>query len=148
MILILDNYDSFTFNLMQYIGELNPDLKVIRNDEMTVDELLALKPTHIVVSPGPCTPAEAGISIELIRRVPASIPLLGVCLGHQAMGEAFGGKVVRAPAPMHGKLSTIECDQQDVFAGIPKTFQATRYHSLIVAREGFPAELEITATCS
>jgi anthranilate synthase component 2 len=147
MILILDNYDSFTFNLMQYIGELNPDLKVVRNDELTVDEVLALKPTHIVVSPGPCTPAEAGISVELIKRVPPSIPLLGVCLGHQSMGEAFGGQVVRAPAPMHGKLSTIECDQQDVFAGIPKTFQATRYHSLIVAREGFPAELEITATC-
>lgn len=147
MILIIDNYDSFTFNLMQYIGELNPDLKVVRNDEMTVDELLALKPTHIVVSPGPCTPAEAGISIELIRRVPASIPLLGVCLGHQAMGEAFGGKVVRAPAPMHGKLSAIDCDGKGLFAGLPKSFQATRYHSLIVSREGFPADLEVTATC-
>jgi anthranilate synthase component II len=148
MILIIDNYDSFTFNLMQYIGELNPDLKVVRNDELTVDEALALKPDRIVVSPGPCTPAEAGISVELIRRVPASIPLLGVCLGHQSMGEAFGGKVVRAPAPMHGKLSTIECDQRDLFAGMPKSFTATRYHSLIVAREGFPAELEITATCA
>lgn len=148
MILILDNYDSFTFNLMQYIGERNPDLKVIRNDEMTVDEVIALRPTHIVVSPGPCTPAEAGISVELIRRVPASIPLLGVCLGHQSMGEAFGGKVVRAPAPMHGKLSVIECDQKDLFAGLPKSFQATRYHSLIVARQGLPADLEITATCS
>ena len=148
MILIIDNYDSFTFNLMQYIGELNPDLKVIRNDELTVDEALALKPDRIVVSPGPCTPAEAGISVELIRRVPPSIPLLGVCLGHQSMGEAFGGKVVRAPAPMHGKLSSIECDQKDLFAGLPKAFQATRYHSLIVAREGFPEELEVTATCS
>jgi anthranilate synthase component 2 len=147
MILIIDNYDSFTFNLMQYIGELNPDLKVVRNDEMTVEAVLALKPTHIVVSPGPCTPAEAGISVDLIKRVPPSIPLLGVCLGHQSMGEAFGGKVVRAPAPMHGKLSTIECDQKGVFAGLPKAFTATRYHSLIVAREGFPAELEITATC-
>jgi anthranilate synthase component 2 len=147
MILIIDNYDSFTYNLMQYIGELNPDLKVIRNDEMTVEAALALKPTHIVVSPGPCTPAEAGISVELIKRVPASIPLLGVCLGHQSMGEAFGGKVVRAPAPMHGKLSTIECDGKDLFAGIPKSFQATRYHSLIVSRQGFPAELEVTATC-
>jgi anthranilate synthase component 2 len=147
MILIIDNYDSFTFNLMQYIGELNPDLKVVRNDELTVDQVLALKPTHIVVSPGPCTPSEAGISVELIKRVPPAIPLLGVCLGHQSMGEAFGGKVVRAPAPMHGKLSTIECDQQGVFAGLPKSFSATRYHSLIVAREGFPAELEITATC-
>lgn len=148
MILIIDNYDSFTFNLMQYIGEQNPDLKVVRNDELTVEGALALKPTHIVVSPGPCTPAEAGISVDLIRRVPPSIPLLGVCLGHQSMGEAFGGKVVRAPAPMHGKLSTIECDQQGVFARLPKTFTATRYHSLIVAREGFPAELEITATCA
>lgn len=148
MILIVDNYDSFTFNLMQYIGELNPDLKVVRNDELTVAEVLALRPTHVVVSPGPCTPAEAGISVELIRRVPASIPLLGVCLGHQSMGEAFGGKVVRAPAPMHGKLSTIACDGTGLFAGLPKAFQATRYHSLIVARAGFPAELEITATCS
>jgi anthranilate synthase component 2 len=148
MILIIDNYDSFTFNLMQYIGEMDPDLKVIRNDELTVDEALALKPSHIVVSPGPCTPAEAGISVELIRRAPASIPLLGVCLGHQSMGEAFGGKVVRAPAPMHGKLSTIACDQRNLFAGLPKTFQATRYHSLIVSREGFPADLEITATCA
>jgi anthranilate synthase component II len=148
MILIIDNYDSFTFNLMQYIGELNPDLKVVRNDEMTVDGVLALKPTHIVVSPGPCTPAEAGISVELIRRVPPSIPLLGVCLGHQSMGEAFGGKVVRAPAPMHGKLSVIDCDQRALFAGMPKSFQATRYHSLIVARAGFPAELEVTATCA
>jgi anthranilate synthase component 2 len=147
MILIIDNYDSFTFNLMQYIGELNPDLKVVRNDEMTVEAALALKPTHIVVSPGPCTPAEAGISVELIKRVPAAIPLLGVCLGHQSMGEAFGGKVVRAPAPMHGKLSDIECDGKGLFAGLPKIFQATRYHSLIVSREGFPAELEVTATC-
>ncbi len=147
MILIIDNYDSFTFNLMQYIGELNPDLKVVRNDELTVDQVLALKPSHIVVSPGPCTPAEAGISVELIKRVPASIPLLGVCLGHQSMGEAFGGKVVRAPAPMHGKLSTIECDQKGLFAGLPASFQATRYHSLIVSREGFPAELEVTASC-
>src|SRR6476659_3021165 len=147
MILIIDNYDSFTFNLMQYIGERNPALKVVRNDEMTVDEALALKPSHIVVSPGPCTPAEAGISIELIKRVPGSIPLLGVCLGHQAMGEAFGGKVVRAPSPMHGKLSAIDCDGKDLFAGLPKTFQATRYHSLIVSREGFPSELEVTATC-
>jgi anthranilate synthase component 2 len=148
MILIVDNYDSFTFNLMQYIGELNPDLKVVRNDELTVEQIIALKPTHIVVSPGPCTPAEAGVSVDLIRKVPASIPLLGVCLGHQSMGEAFGGKVVRAPAPMHGKLSIIESDGKGLFAGLPKSFQATRYHSLIVSREGFPAELEVTATCS
>ncbi len=148
MILIIDNYDSFTFNLMQYIGELNPDLKVVRNDGVTVAEAIALKPTHIVVSPGPCTPSEAGISVELIRNAPVSIPLLGVCLGHQAMGEAFGGKVVRAPAPMHGKLSTIECNGQGLFQGLPKAFQATRYHSLIVEKAGLPAELEITATCN
>jgi anthranilate synthase component 2 len=147
MILIIDNYDSFTFNLMQYIGEINPDLKVVRNDQLTVAEAIALKPTHIVVSPGPCTPSEAGISVDLIRNVPATIPLFGVCLGHQAMGEAFGGKVVRAPAPMHGKLSVMECDGKGLFAGLPKTFTATRYHSLIVRKEGLPAELEITATC-
>jgi anthranilate synthase component 2 len=147
MILIIDNYDSFTFNLMQYIGEINPDLKVVRNDQLTVAEALALQPTHIVVSPGPCTPSEAGISVDLIRNVPASTPLFGVCLGHQAMGEAFGGKVVRAPAPMHGKLSVMECDGQGIFAGLPKTFSATRYHSLIVQKEGLPAELAITATC-
>lgn len=146
MILILDNYDSFTFNLVQYIGEINPDLDVVRNDALTVAEVVARKPTHIVVSPGPCTPAEAGISVDLIRNVPASIPLLGVCLGHQAMGEAFGGKVVRAPAPMHGKTARIESDGKGLFRGL-KDFTATRYHSLIVDREGFPAELEITATC-
>ena len=147
MILILDNYDSFTFNLMQYIGEINPDLKVVRNDQLTVDEAIALKPTHIVVSPGPCTPSEAGISVALIRKVPPSIPLLGVCLGHQAMGEAFGGKVVRAPAPMHGKLSRMECNTLDLFAGLPRAFNATRYHSLIVEKSTLPADLEITATC-
>jgi anthranilate synthase component II len=147
MILIIDNYDSFTFNLMQYIGEQNPDLKVVRNDSLTVAEALALKPTHIVVSPGPCTPSEAGISVQLIREVPASIPLFGVCLGHQAMGEAFGGQVVRAPAPMHGKVSRMECDGKGIFAGLPASFTATRYHSLIVRREGLPAELEVTATC-
>jgi anthranilate synthase component 2 len=147
MILILDNYDSFTFNLMQYIGEINPDLKVVRNDQLTVDQAIALKPTHIVVSPGPCTPSEAGISVALIKNVPPSIPLLGVCLGHQAMGEAFGGKVIRAPAPMHGKLSMVECDSQGLFAGLPRAFNATRYHSLIVEKSTLPAELEITATC-
>jgi anthranilate synthase component 2 len=147
MILILDNYDSFTFNLMQYIGEINPDLKVVRNDQLTVDQAIALRPTHIVVSPGPCTPSEAGISVALIKNVPPSIPLLGVCLGHQAMGEAFGGKVIRAPAPMHGKLSVVKCDGQGLFAGLPSAFNATRYHSLIVEKPTLPAELEITATC-
>jgi anthranilate synthase/aminodeoxychorismate synthase-like glutamine amidotransferase len=147
MILIIDNYDSFTFNLMQYIGELNPDLRVVRNDGITVAEALALSPSHIVVSPGPCTPAEAGISVELIRGAPASVPLLGVCLGHQSIGAAFGGKVVRAPAPMHGKTSTIECDGLSLFRDLPRTFTATRYHSLIVDRDGLPPELVITATC-
>jgi anthranilate synthase component 2 len=146
MILFLDNYDSFTYNLVQYLGEMNPDLKVVRNDKITPEEVIALKPTHIVVSPGPCTPAEAGISIDLIRKVPASIPLLGVCLGHQAIGEAFGGTVLRAPEPLHGKTSTVEDNQRDLFAGLPKTFTATRYHSLIVERSSLPAELEITAS--
>ena len=146
MILFLDNYDSFTYNLVQYLGEMNPDLRVVRNDKITVQEALDLKPSHIVVSPGPCTPVEAGISIPLIKAVPKSIPLLGVCLGHQAIGEAFGGKVIRAEAPMHGKTSTIECNQRDLFAGLPKTFTATRYHSLVVERSSLPAELEITAT--
>ena len=146
MILIIDNYDSFTFNLMQYLGEMEPDLRVVRNDQMTVGELLALRPSHIVISPGPCTPAEAGVSVELIRAVPAGLPLLGVCLGHQSIGAAFGGTVVRAPAPMHGKTSVIECDGQGVFKGLSR-FTATRYHSLIVERAGLPAELAITATC-
>lgn len=147
MILIIDNFDSFTFNLVQYIGEINPELKVVRNNAISVAQALALNPTHIVVSPGPCTPSEAGISVDLIRQVPPSIPLLGVCLGHQAMGEAFGGKVIRAPAPMHGKLSVMECDCQDLFAGVPKNFSATRYHSLIVEKSSLPGNLRITATC-
>ncbi len=147
MILFLDNYDSFTYNLVQYLGEMNPDLRVVRNDTVTVAEVLAMHPDHIVVSPGPCTPAEAGISVELIRAVPPAIPLLGVCLGHQAIGAAFGGQVVRAPLPMHGKVSEIACNQRDLFAGLPPTFTATRYHSLIVARDGLPDALEVTATC-
>ncbi len=147
MILVVDNYDSFTFNLVQYIGEINPDLRVIRNDELTTAQALALKPTHIVVSPGPCTPMEAGVSVELIRETPPSIPLLGVCLGHQSMGAAFGGSVVRAPAPMHGKTAIISNNQKDLFAGLPPTFTATRYHSLIVEYAGFPEELTVTATC-
>jgi anthranilate synthase component 2 len=147
MILILDNYDSFTFNLMQYFGELNPDLKVIRNDDLSVADALALAPSHIVVSPGPCTPQEAGISIDLIKAVPPSIPLLGVCLGHQSIGAAFGGTVSRAPAPMHGKTSIIENDGQGLFKGLPKAFTATRYHSLIVEKKGLPDDLVITASC-
>jgi anthranilate synthase/aminodeoxychorismate synthase-like glutamine amidotransferase len=147
MILVLDNYDSFTFNLVQYIGEINPNLQVVRNDAYTVSEILALKPTHIVVSPGPCTPMEAGVSVELIQKVPTNIPLLGVCLGHQAIGAAFGGQVIRAPAPMHGKTATIENNGAFLFQGLPPNFTATRYHSLIVDDLGLPAELEVTATC-
>jgi anthranilate synthase component 2 len=146
MILFLDNYDSFTYNLVQYLGEMNPDLRVVRNDKITVAEALALKPTHIVVSPGPCTPHEAGISMDLIKNVPTGIPLLGVCLGHQAIGAAFGGTVLRAPEPLHGKTSTVEDNQRDLFAGMPKTFTATRYHSLIVESKSLPSELEVTAT--
>ena len=145
MILFLDHYDSFTWNLVQYLGEMNPDLRVVRNDKITVAEALALKPSHIVVSPGPCTPAEAGISIDLIRAVPPEIPLLGVCLGHQSIGAAFGGTVLRAPEPLHGKTSTVENDQQGLFKGLPKTFTATRYHSLIVEKKSLPAELVVTA---
>jgi anthranilate synthase component 2 len=146
MILFLDNYDSFTYNLVQYLGEMNPDLRVVRNDKITVAEALALKPSHIVVSPGPCTPHEAGISMDLIKAVPSDIPLLGVCLGHQAIGAAFGGTVLRAPEPLHGKTSTVEDNQRDLFAGMPKTFTATRYHSLIVENKSLPQELEVTAT--
>ena len=146
MILFVDNYDSFTYNLVQYLGEMNPDLRVVRNDKITVAEALAMKPTHIVVSPGPCTPREAGISMELIKAVPPSVPLLGVCLGHQSIGAAFGGTVLRAPVPLHGKTSVIENDQKGLFAGLPKVFTATRYHSLIVERKSLPKDLEVTAS--
>ncbi len=145
MILLLDNYDSFTFNLVQYLGEMNPDLRVVRNDALTVEEVIALKPSHIVISPGPCTPVDAGISIALIQACPKDIPLLGVCLGHQSLGAAFGGQVIRAPQPIHGKTAVISCNQRDLFANLPKTFTATRYHSLIVERSSLPSELEITA---
>ncbi len=145
MILFLDNYDSFTWNLVQYLGEMTPDVHVVRNDKITVGEALALEPTHIVVSPGPCTPQEAGISIDLIKAVPTTIPLLGVCLGHQALGAAFGGKVLRAPEPLHGKTSVVENNQLDLFAGLPVAFTATRYHSLIVEKASLPDDLEITA---
>jgi len=148
MIVLIDNYDSFTYNLVQYFGELlqgRDEIRVVRNDAHTVDEVLAWNPSHLVVSPGPCTPSEAGISIELIERCPAAVPLLGVCLGHQSIGQANGGIVERAPVPMHGKVSEIRHDGSKLFAGLPDPFEATRYHSLIVRRDSFPSSLKITA---
>jgi anthranilate synthase/aminodeoxychorismate synthase-like glutamine amidotransferase len=145
MLFVLDNYDSFTYNLVQYLGEMGEDPVVRRNDQVTVDEIERLNPERIVISPGPCTPREAGISIDLIRHFAGRKPLLGVCLGHQAIGEAFGGRVVRAPYLMHGKLSRIHHDGRTIFRGLPQDFAATRYHSLIVEREGLPDVLEISA---
>ncbi len=145
MLLVIDNYDSFTYNLVQYFGELGAEPVVKRNDEITLDEIAELKPERIVISPGPCTPKEAGISNEVIRRFGPATPLLGVCLGHQCIGDVFGGDVIRAPRLMHGKTSPILHQGGSVFAGLPSPFEATRYHSLIVKRETFPAALEITA---
>ena len=145
MILVLDNYDSFTYNLVQYLGELGAEVKVVRNDEASVDEVARLQPECIVISPGPCTPNEAGISLELIRRLAGKVPILGVCLGHQAIGQAFGGKVVRARQVMHGKVSRIHHDGHGVFAGVPQDFVATRYHSLAVERATLPGPLVVTA---
>jgi anthranilate synthase/aminodeoxychorismate synthase-like glutamine amidotransferase len=145
VIFVLDNYDSFTYNLVQYIGELGAEVEVRRNDQVTVGEIEAMHPERIFISPGPCTPREAGISIELIRRLSGKIPILGVCLGHQAIGEAFGGKVVRAPHLMHGKTSAVLHDNKTIFQGLPQPMTATRYHSLIVQEEGLPAELEVSA---
>jgi anthranilate synthase/aminodeoxychorismate synthase-like glutamine amidotransferase len=145
MLLVIDNYDSFTYNLVQYLGELGQELRVVRNDAMSVEEIVALKPERIVISPGPCTPKEAGISVETIKRLAGSIPILGVCLGHQSIGEAFGGEVVRADRLMHGKTSMIRHDQRTVFRNLPNPFEATRYHSLIVRRETLPSCLEISA---
>jgi anthranilate synthase/aminodeoxychorismate synthase-like glutamine amidotransferase len=145
MILIIDNYDSFTYNLVQYFGELEPDVRVFRNDKITVDEVRALAPERIVVSPGPCTPNEAGISVELIRRLGPEIPLLGVCLGHQSIGQAFGGDVVRADRIMHGKVSPVRHNGNALFDGVENPFIATRYHSLIIRRDTCPADLEIIA---
>ena len=144
-VLLLDNYDSFTYNLYQYLGELGAEVAVFRNDEVSVDEALARRPDRIVISPGPGNPDQAGISLELIRRTPENLPLLGVCLGHQALGQAFGGKVVRAPRLMHGKVSEVRHDGRTIFAGLPAPFTATRYHSLVVAREGMPECLEVSA---
>ncbi len=145
MILLLDNYDSFTYNLYQYLCELGMDVLVKRNDELTVDDVAALAPEKIVISPGPCTPNEAGISVDLIRELGADVPILGVCLGHQAIGAAYGGAIVRAPVVMHGKLSNIHHEGKGVFEGLPVPFEATRYHSLIVRRDDLPDCLEVTA---
>ncbi|HZG55780.1 aminodeoxychorismate/anthranilate synthase component II [Paenibacillus sp.] len=145
MILVIDNYDSFTYNLVQYLGELGEEVVVRRNDEIDLDGIAALKPDHILISPGPCTPNEAGVSLELIDRFKGEIPILGVCLGHQAIGQAFGGDVVRAERLMHGKTSPIEHDGRTMFEGLPNPFTATRYHSLIVKRETLPDELEVSA---
>jgi anthranilate synthase/aminodeoxychorismate synthase-like glutamine amidotransferase len=145
MILVLDNYDSFTFNLVQYLGELGEDVLVRRNDEITTEQIAALAPERIVISPGPCTPQEAGISIEVIRHFAGKVPVLGVCLGHQAIAAAFGGRVVRARNLMHGKTSAVEHDGKTVFRGLDSPLTATRYHSLVVAEEGLPGQLEVSA---
>ena len=145
MLLMIDNYDSFTFNLVQYLGELGAAVRVVRNDEMTVDEVERLQPERIVVSPGPCSPNEAGISLEAIRRLGGRVPILGVCLGHQAIGQAFGGRVVHAQTLMHGKTSPIRHAGAGVFRGLPDPFTATRYHSLAIDRDTLPADLMVTA---
>jgi anthranilate synthase/aminodeoxychorismate synthase-like glutamine amidotransferase len=145
LVFVLDNYDSFTYNLVQYLGELGAEVEVRRNDQVTVEEVEAMGPEKIVVSPGPCTPHEAGISIDLIRSFAGKIPVLGVCLGHQAIGEAFGGKVIRAPHLMHGKTSAVMHDNKTVFQGLPMPMTATRYHSLIVEEKSLPADLVVSA---
>jgi len=146
MLLMIDNYDSFTFNLVQYFGELGQDVRVFRNDEITVEGIAALKPDQLVLSPGPCSPAEAGICVEAIRHFTGKLPLLGVCLGHQAIGAALGGKVVRAQVQMHGKASTIRTDQRGVYQGLPAQFSVIRYHSLAIERASLPDFLEVTST--
>jgi anthranilate synthase/aminodeoxychorismate synthase-like glutamine amidotransferase len=145
MLLVIDNYDSFTYNLVQYLGELGAESRVIRNDAATLEEIEAMRPTRLVISPGPCAPAQAGLSNDIIRRLAPRIPTLGVCLGHQCMGEVCGGEVVRAPKVMHGKTSTVHHRERGLFAGISNPFEAARYHSLIVRRETFPDCLEIEA---
>jgi anthranilate synthase component 2 len=145
MLLMIDNYDSFTYNLVQYFGELGVDVRVFRNDEITVDEIERLGPKHLVISPGPCTPNEAGISLEVVRRLGGAIPLLGVCLGHQCIGQAFGGRIVHAREIMHGKVSRIQHVGTGLFAGLRNPFHATRYHSLVIDKEAAPECLEITA---
>jgi anthranilate synthase component 2 len=145
MLLMIDNYDSFTYNLVQYLRELGEDVVVYRNDKITLAEIEALKPQRLVISPGPCTPNEAGISVEVIKYFAGKLPILGVCLGHQSVGQAFGGRIVRAERLMHGKTSPVFHDNSELFDGLPNPFDATRYHSLLVERSSFPACLEITA---
>ena len=146
MLLMIDNYDSFTFNLVQYFGELGQDVKVVRNDEISVAEIAALKPAHLVLSPGPGSPTEAGVCVSAIQALIGTLPILGVCLGHQSIGAALGGKIVRAQQQMHGKASTLSTDQQGVYLGLPKAFSVIRYHSLVIERESCPKELLISAS--
>jgi len=146
MLLMIDNYDSFTFNLVQYFGELGQDVRVIRNDDITVAEIAAMKPDHLVLSPGPCSPAEAGVCVPAIQQLIGTMPILGVCLGHQSIGAALGGKIIRAQQQMHGKAATLTTDQQGVYLGLPKQFQVIRYHSLVIERETCPKELVVTST--
>ena len=145
MLLMIDNYDSFTWNLVQYLQSLGAEVRVVRNDELTVPQIRALQPERIVISPGPCTPNEAGVSVDVIRELGADTPILGVCLGHQSIGQAYGGDVVRAKTIMHGKTSRIRHEGRGVFAGLPDAYEATRYHSLVVARDTLPDALEVTA---
>ena len=146
MILVIDNYDSFTYNIVQYLGEMGAEIQVVRNDELTVPEILERRPDQILISPGPCSPKEAGISVETIQKLAGKVPILGVCLGHQSIGYAFGGKIIRAGKLMHGKTSQITHDGKGVFAGMPNPFKATRYHSLVIDRGSLPDVLEVTAT--
>ena len=145
-LLLIDNYDSFTFNLVQYFGELGQEVKVVRNDEISVAEIAALQPDHLVLSPGPCSPTEAGVCVPAIQALIGKLPILGVCLGHQSIGAALGGKIVRAQQQMHGKASTLTTDQQGVYRGLPRDFSVIRYHSLVIERQSCPAELLVTAT--
>lgn len=147
MILVIDNYDSFVYNLARYVGELGFPRVVKRNDEISLEEIAELQPSHIIISPGPCAPDQAGISLDVIRRFGASVPILGVCLGHQAIGQAYGGKVVRAKNPMHGKASLVTHDEKGLFSGVQNPLQVARYHSLIVCEEDLPTELVVTARC-
>lgn len=145
MIVMIDNYDSFTYNLVQYLGEMGQDLRVFRNDKIGLDEIAEMRPDHLLISPGPCTPNEAGISVDAVKRFAGALPILGVCLGHQSIGQALGGRVIRADRLMHGKTSMIHHDGKTIYAGLPNPFEATRYHSLIVERQSLPDCLEISA---